>query len=252
MSRSFPAVLALVALAACGGTPPTGASDEAVDPASGTSSASVATPGDLPSFYARFAASVSVSRSGADVVIRSNGLPDHSSPYWGAGHALYVAPHAGMTVNPFRIQEQALELRVPAEPAVAGMSSTPLGTIGITRSGVSIFNQYAAGFQPLDAEIRSFDLWNGHPQGSGLYHHHFEPLALTRSDPSTLVGVLLDGFPVYGPRDASGSLPADLDACNGHVGATADDPQGIYHYHTTTAFPYISGCFRGTAGRATS
>ncbi len=32
-----------------------------------------------------------------------------------------------------------------------------------------------------------------------------------------------------------------LDQCNGHVG-----PNGDYHYHTTTTFPYILGCYRGT------
>jgi hypothetical protein len=32
-----------------------------------------------------------------------------------------------------------------------------------------------------------------------------------------------------------------LDQCNGHTG-----PNGDYHYHTTTTFPYILGCYRGT------
>lgn len=32
-----------------------------------------------------------------------------------------------------------------------------------------------------------------------------------------------------------------LDRCNGHVG-----PNGDYHYHTTSTFPYILGCYRGT------
>jgi hypothetical protein len=32
-----------------------------------------------------------------------------------------------------------------------------------------------------------------------------------------------------------------LDQCNGHVG-----PGGDYHYHTTSTFPYILGCYRGT------
>jgi hypothetical protein len=42
----------------------------------------------------------------------------------------------------------------------------------------------------------------------------------------------------YTPKAGS----AYLDQCNGHVG-----PNGDYHYHTTTAFPYILGCYRGTA-----
>ncbi|MBI3782067.1 MAG: YHYH protein, partial [Deltaproteobacteria bacterium] len=32
-----------------------------------------------------------------------------------------------------------------------------------------------------------------------------------------------------------------LDQCNGHYG-----PNGDYHYHTTSTFPYIVGCYRGT------
>lgn len=32
-----------------------------------------------------------------------------------------------------------------------------------------------------------------------------------------------------------------LDQCNGHVG-----PNGDYHYHATSTFPYILGCYRGT------
>ena len=89
--------------------------------------------------------------------------------------------------------------------------------------------------------------YNGHPNPNNQYHYHFEPLALTSAGRSKLIGVLLDGFPVYGPLDADGTTPA-LDACNGHVYATQEFLGGIYHYHTTTGVPYISGCFKGTAG----
>ena len=238
-----------VVLAACGSDAVSTASDTTT--ASSTSSGTTGS-GALPGFYSHFSERVTVTLSGSDVMLRSNGLPPHQSPYWGVGHALYIAPQAGMVVNPNRIQEQDLVLRVPAKPAVTTASSTPLGTIGITITGVSLFNQYAAGFTPLDAEIRTFDLYNGHPQGSGLYHHHLEPLAITQNDRTALVGVLLDGFPVYGPLEMDGQAPRDLDECNGHVRPTADAPAGLYHYHITAAYPYISGCFRGTAGRATS
>ena len=56
---------------------------------------------------------------------------------------------------------------------------------------------------------------------------------------------------VYGTIDAGGAAPADLDSCNGHTAATADFPAGIYHYHTTSGVPYISGCFAGTPGTVT-
>lgn len=38
----------------------------------------------------------------------------------------------------------------------------------------------------------------------------------------------------------------DLDDCNGHFGVTPDFPQGVYHYHITQEFPYVSRFWRGT------
>jgi len=38
----------------------------------------------------------------------------------------------------------------------------------------------------------------------------------------------------------------DLDACNGHVGATPEHPTGTYHYHLTETFPFIPRFYRGT------
>jgi hypothetical protein len=154
-----------------------------------------------------------------------------------------------MQVNPNRIATQNLTFQISTTPAVAsGTSDTPLGPIGLSVNGVVLFNQYAAMRQPLTSEIVSFDRYNGHPNQDNQYHYHFEPVSLTSASRSRLLGVLLDGFPVYGPIDGDGSTPSNLDSCNGHTGVTPDFSSGIYHYHTTTAVPYISGCFKGTAG----
>jgi hypothetical protein len=161
---------------------------------------------------------------------------------------LYEAPHAGMRVNPHSIAAQNIVMRVPLNPAVASPTDTPLGPIGVAINGVVFFNQYAAGRSPLDDEIVSFDRQNGHPSPSNQYHYHMEPYWLTLSSKSALIGVLLDGFPVYGPRDRDGNSPVDLDVCHGHDGATNEFPDGLYHYHATTVSPYISGCYRGTRG----
>jgi hypothetical protein len=91
--------------------------------------------------------------------------------------------------------------------------------------------------------------------------------------PSPILGFALDGFAVYGPYECTTSActavqtmqssyqktgnpttyvwnaytyvaPTDsahLDECNGHVG-----PLGDYHYHATSGFPYIIGCYAGT------
>jgi hypothetical protein len=202
----------------------------------------------LAAMYRNFSSAVQVSMDGTSVVLRSNDVPDHTSPYFGAGHAMYEAPHAGMQVNPHRISAQNVALRVPLAPRTTGPSDTPLGPIGMAVNGVVFFNQYAAGRMPLTSEILSFDRYNGHPAPSNMYHYHFEPVWITARGRTGLVGVLLDGFPVYGPDDVGGGLATGLDVCNGHEGPTPDFPGGVYHYHTTTSVPYISGCFRGSPG----
>ena len=208
-----------------------------------------ATPSAAPAMYQRFQSAVTVGIAGTQVVLKSTGLPDHKSPYWGAGNAFYEAPSPGMMLAPNTIASQNLTLRVPIAPTVATPSDTPLGAIGIAVNGVAIFNQYAAGRSPLGAEIVTFDRYNGHPQQTGQYHYHVEPLWLTGNNgASALIGVLLDGFPVYGPRDTDGTAPSGLDSCNGHTHATPDVPAGIYHYHVTAGPPYISGCYRGAPG----
>jgi hypothetical protein len=187
---------------------------------------------------------------GSFVVLRATSLPDHGSPYFGVGNAGYESPHAGMQVNPNRIVSQNMVLRVPLSPQVGAASNTPMGVMGVSINGIALFNQYAAQQAPLTSEIATFDRYNGHPQQSGMYHYHIEPLYLTAQGSSRLLGVLLDGFPVYGTRDPNGAVPAGLDTCNGHVGATPEFPAGIYHYHIVSAPPYIAGCFRGQPGTA--
>jgi len=202
-----------------------------------------------PAMYKRFTSAVTVSVEGTQVVLKSTGVPDHKSPYWPTSNALYEAATAGVQLAPNTISSYSFTLRVPSSPAVATASDTPLGAIGMAVNGVAIFNQYAAGRSPLGAEILSFDRFNGHPQQQGQYHYHVEPLWLTsNSGVSSLIGVLTDGFPVYGPKDTDGTTPSNLDSCNGHTHATADVPAGIYHYHVTATTPYISGCFKGTPG----
>lgn len=234
--------LALLA-AGCGG------SNAPAAPSSPAAATAASAPAGLPAIYAQFYG-VQVSLDGSSVVLRTTSVPDHASPYFGPGSPLYEPPQPGMQVNPNRIAAQNIVLRVPAVPEASAASDTPLGPMGVARNGVVLFNQYAAGRAPLDDEIRSFDRYNGHPQQTGTYHYHIEPVYLTAQGSSRLVGVLLDGFPVYGTRDADGSAPADLDACNGHTRATPDHPSGIYHYHVVSTPPYIAGCFRGRPGSA--
>lgn len=250
MPRSILALAALcagAALLACGGSSatPTTSSPSAVTTTTTTTTTTPST--TLPAIYAKFRSAVTVRLDGSFVVLQSNDEPDHKSPYWPTTDPLYEA-EPDVALNPSHIAAQSITMRVPASPATTADSDTPLGPMGMAINGVVLYNQYAAGRVPLTTEIVSFDHYHGHPNQDNQYHYHFEPVAITNGNESAFVGVLMDGFPVYGQKDSGGATPTGLDECNGHTGATADYPNGIYHYHITSVSPYIAGCYKGTPG----
>ncbi len=215
----------------------------------------------LPAVYNKIYGATSITFDGTIVTIKCQSLPDHKSAYYPTTNSLYEN-YTGTTFgggnfvrNPNSIIAQNITLKIPANPAMAAThANTPGGVIGVALDGVPLFNQYAAGGSPLTNEINGFDQWWGHPQMSGMYHYHVEPLFLTtvRATKSSLMGFLLDGFPVYGPEETGGSAATGLDVYHGHTHATTDYPGGIYHYHFTTAAPYLNGNgFYGTAGTVT-
>lgn len=207
-----------------------------------------------PSGYAHFTSAVALWVDGRNVVIQANAVPDHKSPYFTTlndpRYEAYNGTNPNWAQNPNHIATQTIEFRIPANPQVAAThAATPLGPIGVAINGVPLFNQYAGPNQPLTNEINSFDQYDGHPQQTSMYHYHVEPYALTAvNGKDSLIGYLLDGFPVYGPLE-NGVAVTGLDQYHGHTHATADYPGGIYHYHITAAAPYINGTgFYGTAG----
>lgn len=212
----------------------------------------------VPDVYKKIYGATSITIEGDYVVIKSNALPDHKSPYyqgtqWAAAkYEVYNGSNPAFVLNPNRISQQQLVFKIPLNPVKASSAvATPMGPIGVSLNGVPFFNQYAAGGSPLTNEINSFDQYFGHPQQQGQYHYHAEPYYLTATKgKSSLLGFLLDGFPVYGPEE-NGSLVTNsqLDACHGHSHATAEFPSGIYHYHITANDPYLNGNgFYGTPG----
>jgi hypothetical protein len=89
-----------------------------------------------------------------------------------------------------------------------------------------------------------------------MYHYHVEPYYLTTVKSGAtkwgLLGFLLDGFPVYGPKEENNTDPSNLDVYHGHTHVTIDFPSGIYHYHISNTAPYINGNgFYGTPGTVT-
>ena len=93
------------------------------------------------------------------------------------------------------------------------------------------------------------DFCYAHPNGlGGSYHYHIWSECLSPcTGKSQLVGVALDGFPIFGPgiNPDTGLVwsQSDMDTCGGR-----DDENGNYGYYTTVDFPYVLQCYRGELG----
>jgi len=216
---------------------------------------------DISSILSKFEGTgLSYATNGTTVTFTTQNLPNHTSPYWPTTNSLYEGyngTNSNWNQNPNEIGTQNISLTISLNPSEAVTHQpTPLGPIGISRNGVVFFNQYAGpNNQALTNEINSFDQWFGHPQNTGQYHYHVEPTYLTQEfGEDAFLGLLADGFPVYGPRENGTTLrTSDLDEYHGHTSVTADFPEGIYHYHITADDPYINGSsYYGTAGNITN
>jgi len=184
---------------------------------------------------------VTVSFDGDEITIESDALPNHTSPYWSSDASLYVDPVIAneAQMSPGTIREGSYTLTVPASPQIAASSSdTGLGAIGIAVTGVPIFNDEEGPNISLSENVASgFDYAGGHMGPTG-YHYHLESADVEENtvlshDDDRLVGILQDGFLIYGRRcHSTGEHPTDLDESGGHTGPTQhSDGEEFYHYH---------------------
>lgn len=184
--------------------------------------------------------SVTISYNGDDVTIESTALPNHTSPYWETSNSLYINPVVAdaSQMSPGTINAGSYTLTVPLCPSIASSSSsTGLGAIGISVTGVPIYNDQEGPNVALSAQVASgFDYAGGHNGPSG-YHYHLESSDVPENtvlshDDSALIGIMQDGFLLYGRKDMDGSYPTDLDESGGQVGVTPhSNGEEVYHYH---------------------
>ena len=205
---------------------------------------------------------------GDEVIVESNGIPGYEF----------------VEVTPNPLDDQDWEWHFPRNPEVAAQTSEIplLNGIGIAINGLPIFGPNEGMFpDPYGDPVYNgiMDFCMGHTAQMGVYHYHallVECLTAATPDgePDPVIGYSFDGFPIFGPMgclDAEctevvefesgwvqtgdpstyawdnyeyqgGDEPTILDQCNGHVG-----PAGDYHYHATATFPYVLGCYTGTA-----
>ncbi|WOK07355.1 YHYH protein [Imperialibacter roseus] len=194
-----------------------------------------------------------------NITITTKDQPDHKSMYYESGNSLYEAydepNNPEFKKNPHNITTQNIVMKIPRFPEKASThKATSMGPIGIAVNSVALFNQAAAPGDDILDELNTFDQYEGHPQQQGMYHYHTEPVYITQTEgDDAFLGFLLDGFPVYGPFENGKRLSNDdLDDYHGHTTATADFPDGIYHYHATDELPWINGDgYYGTPGTIT-
>ena len=158
------------------------------------------------------------------------------------------------------IQPYDLNVTLSKNPVVNETPTCiPMLPMGITLTGatwhIEIAPDRSFKFYNPDAAL-PLDTCQGHPY-MGQYHYHGyswkcfpEALVGKPGTQSPLAGYAIDGFGIYGPRDASGKwiTNAQLDECHGTTSKVWFNGkyQSIYHYVLNNEYPYSIGCFRGT------
>lgn len=202
-----------------------------------------------PAFAAFNTEATTIYLDGPNVVIETNGLPNHKTVYWGPNSPLYKSePSVQLTPSIISSNNNATTMVVDATPNLSGNTvATQLNTIGIAVSGASIFNDQE-GNGPLAQAAASLD-WTGAHIGPGVYHYHLEPRAFSDDD-DKLVGILRDGVFIYGRKcNATGSYPSNLDASGGHTSATQyTNGKQEYHYHIINELYSNTGSYLAFAG----
>ncbi|RHX85155.1 YHYH protein [Leptospira stimsonii] len=200
--------------------------------------------------------------SGSSYVFKSQNVPNTKSYYYGSTSPLFEALPGGNTpAGNNSISSQKLVYAIPSTPTKGtGTVSTQGGlvSIGITVNGLAIFNNAAAPPDTLAVEAMTFDNFGGHPQNQGVYHHHAAVTKVSNND-ANLIGIILDGYAIYGEKCDNGTAATGddftptLDSLHGHTAATVHFSTPTYHYHyvldaTATIKTLMGSYFYGTIG----
>ncbi len=227
--------------------------------------------------------------SSCEITITTTGQPDYTP------NAYYLAPasgsdtvvaHTSATNTPLALISYASMIKPSLEGATVTLNDCPtkastttatnLGAIGYLISGTAMFNPFEMnGTTAAVADNGSYtftdgsgmqqtayfiDQCNSHSNGTTWHAHGYPNCVTSQVDtstgPSHIIGIALDGFPIYGGRDINGNAIgiSQLDACNGITSATPEFPSGAYHYvlpiGVTTKFASMN-CYSGTVSTMT-
>ena len=227
--------------------------------------------------------------SSCQMTIATTGQPDYTpNPYYlapASGNEEVVA-YTAVTNTPMALISYATTIEPKLQGSTATIdicptkasttTATNLGAIGYLISGTAMFNPFemdATTAAVADNASYTFtdgagvtqtayfiDQCDSHSNGT-TWHAHGNPDCVTSqvdtsTGPSHIIGIALDGFPIYGGRDIDGNVVSvsQLDACNGITSATPEFPDGAYHYvlpiGVTTKYASIN-CYSGTVSQTT-
>jgi YHYH protein len=189
-----------------------------------------------------------------------------------SGIQLAFIPYAGGGIS--NVNKVAATFNICPTKASSPTSSSK-GAIGFISSGEVLFNPYEAtntvamgdniSAKAPDGTMAYFiDQCNSHAAGGmgansgSTWHYHAVPTCWTQTvdgatGPSHIIGIAIDGYPIYGGRDINGNAVSvsALDSCNGITSATPEFPSGAYHYvlplNTNTSQSSVN-CYSGTVG----
>ncbi len=200
-------------------------------------------------------------------------LPDYTSNYYPTSSSYsftangytvtgtYTSVYSAYTTtfpDPSSIAQQSVTMSIPITPAYVGTKTMSAGMVGVSVNGIAIYNNLADSTDNIFAEAGSFDQCQGHPSGEngGTYHYHSEPYSISDND-NHLIGVMRDGYFIYGRQDFDGTTPGStaklqtagtsstLYQYGGHTGADPITGSGTtFHYHLTE----WQGCYHESSG----
>ncbi len=193
----------------------------------------------LDSAFSYYKPSISTRSDNNYYYVESLGLPDHEMMIGITAWQQQVPiPQCYVGTNAWSIP---MNPTIAATPVPVNQNHFLRGAIALAVNGIPIFNPYTnTGVDAfLDGQL---DQYGGHSGRADDYHYHIAPSVLYNKIPKTSpVAFALDGFAIYGNLEPDGSAQKSLDANHGHYGS-----DGIYHYHSSAAAPYMIGNMVGT------
>jgi len=144
--------------------------------------------------------------------------------------------------------------KIPINPALAATPTNVVdGPLGVAINGVPIFNPCTQGGCITGGDTKvlgQLDTCNGHSGRADDYHYHAAPTCLMADQAANYwdthpLGWALDGFAIFGYRDADGTTAVRDSLCGGNTKTVPNAPAG-YSYHVTDASPYVTNCLAGT------